>query len=43
MLHIYNDYFLITWDDIDKYVEFLNQDTGQALVDEYAKGLNNSN
>jgi len=29
--------FLIAWDDIDEYVEFLKQHAGQALIDEYKR------
>ena len=27
--------FLIAWDDIDQYVEFLHSNDGQVLIDKY--------
>jgi hypothetical protein len=32
--------FLIAWDDIDQYVEFLCCDDGQALINEYKQKRN---
>ncbi|KYD29942.1 hypothetical protein B4113_1177 [Geobacillus sp. B4113_201601] len=29
--------FLIAWDDIDEYIEFLSCDDGQVLIDEYKR------
>jgi hypothetical protein len=32
-----DNFFLIAWDDIDQYVEFLHSDDGQVLIDGYLK------